>query len=330
MPADSPALDAKVAFLRSLCGRGDEVIETHFAWIFLIGERAWKLRKPVRRDTMDYRSRQARRVDSLEEVRLNRRLAPDVYLDAVPLVREPAGTLRIGGEGDAVDWLVCMRRLDRGRMLDARLSRSMVDDDALHAVARRLAAFYASADPAVADDALHRERLRRQVDANHVALADAAIPDADDLRERQRAFLLQRAGLLAPRAPAGCVIDAHGDLRPEHIFLDDPLAIIDCLEFDRDLRVLDRAEELSFLEVECARLGRAAAGRKIARDCLDLLGDRCPNALLAFYRSHRAATRAKLYAWRAREPDGRRPEDWVARSKSYVAGARDDAALALG
>ena len=80
MPADSPTLAAKVAYLRSLCGRGDEVIETHFAWVFLIDDRAWKLRKPVRRDTMDYTTLEARRLDSLADVRLNRRLAPDIYL----------------------------------------------------------------------------------------------------------------------------------------------------------------------------------------------------------------------------------------------------------
>ena len=84
MPADSLALEAKVAFLRGLCGHGDEAIETDFAWVFLIGDRAWKLRKPVYRDPMDYRSLEARRLDSLEDIRLNRRLAPDVYLGAAP------------------------------------------------------------------------------------------------------------------------------------------------------------------------------------------------------------------------------------------------------
>jgi len=329
MPADPPALDAKVAFLRSLCGRGDEVIETHFAWLFLIGDRAWKMRKPVCRDTMDYRSLEARRRDSLEELRLNRRLAPDIYLDAVPLVREHAGSLRLGGEGEVVDWLVGMRRLDRGRLLDARLAESTVDDATLHAVALRLAAFYRSAEPAIADSRLHAERLLRQIGANRAALLERPIPGADELLDRLRDFVAQRSSLLAPRAPSGCVIEAHGDLRPEHVFLGDPPEIIDCLEFDRDLRVLDRAEELSFLEVECARLGHATAGRTLARSCLALLGDRAPDTLLAFYRSHRGATRAKLYSWRAREPDGGRPEDWIARASSYVATALEDAAIAL-
>jgi aminoglycoside phosphotransferase family enzyme len=330
MPADPPALDAKVAYLRSLCGRGDEVIETHFAWLFLIGDRAWKLRKPVCRDTMDYRSLEARRSDSLEEVGLNRRLAPDIYLGAVPLVRDAEGSLRIGGEGEVVDWLVGMRRLDRSRLLEARLSQSSVDAGTLHAVALRLATFYRSAEPAITDSRLHIERLLRQIEANRTALHSLPIEGADEVRDRLRDFVTQRTALLAPRAPSGCVVEAHGDLRPEHVFLGDPPEIIDCLEFDRDLRVLDRAEELSFLELECARLGHATEGRTLARGCLALLGDRAPDTLLAFYRSHRGATRAKLYAWRASERDGGRPEDWIARASSYVANARKDAAIALG
>jgi aminoglycoside phosphotransferase family enzyme len=79
-------LEEKLGYLHGLCGPGDEAIETHFAWVFLIGERALKLRKPVRRDTMDYSTLAARHLDSDEEVRLNRRLAPDVYLRTVPLV----------------------------------------------------------------------------------------------------------------------------------------------------------------------------------------------------------------------------------------------------
>src|SRR5512137_1057413 len=110
--AADPSFASKVEFLRGLCGPGDEAIETHFAWVFLVGERAWKLRKPVRRDSMDYATLAARRLDSLEEVRLNRRLAPDVYLCTVPLSFDGEGRFELGGRGEPVDWLVCMRRLD--------------------------------------------------------------------------------------------------------------------------------------------------------------------------------------------------------------------------
>ncbi len=329
MPADPPTLDAKVAFLRGFCGRDDEAIETHFAWVFLIGDRAWKLRKPVRRDTMDYGSLDARRLDSLAEVRLNQRLAPGVYLGAAPLTQDADGRFAIDGPGAIVDWLVCMRRLDRARLLDAQLARREVDPEALRPVVRLLAEFYRTAAPAISDGPAFVARVGRQVEANHRVLAPAGIAGNETLLALQRDFIAQHSSLVAQRAASGCVVEAHGDLRPEHVYLDDSPAIIDCLEFDRDLRVLDRAEELSFLHLECARSGHEATGRALLRGCLAQLADQAPDALLHFYRSHRAATRAKLYVWRASEPDGGTPGEWLDRAGSYVRSALEDSARSL-
>jgi len=329
MPADSQTLEAKVAFLRGICGHGDETIETHFAWVFLIGDRAWKLRKPVYRDPMDYRSLEARRLDSLADIRLNRRLAPDVYLGASPLTQAANGQLAIDGPGEIVDWLVCMRRLDRNRLLEARLARGTVNPESLQPLVRLLADFYRAATPAISDGPAFVARAGRQVEANHRVLAPAGIADIETLVARQREFIAQRSALLEQRATSGCVVEAHGDLRPEHVYLDDSPAIIDCLEFDRDLRVLDRAEELSFLDLECARLGHEATGRALLRGCLAQLADHATDALLHFYRSHRAATCAKLYVWRASEPDGGIPGAWLDRAGGYVRSALKDSARSL-
>jgi aminoglycoside phosphotransferase family enzyme len=312
----------KVGWLRSRQAAGDEAIETHFAWVFLTGDRAWKLRKPVRRDSMDYGTLEARRRDSEAEVRLNRRLAPHVYLGTQPLTIETDGRLAIGGDGMVVDWLVEMRRLDRSRMLDVRLARGAVSEGDLAGAAAQLAAFYAAEPPAVSDGAQLAARLRAQVEANRDALEGFDPEAARALSDAQLAFVESRGDWLHARAAGGCVVEAHGDLRPEHILLDDPPAVIDCLEFDRNLRILDRAEELEFLALECARLGHAAAGERIARDCLGRLGDAAPPALRNFYRSHRASTRAKLYVWRAGEPDGGTPQQWHAIAREYLAHAR--------
>ncbi len=323
-------LDAKVAFLQTLLGPGDEAIETHFAWVFLAGPRALKLHKPVRRDSMDYSTLAARRRDSEEEVRLNRRLAPHVYLGTLALTHDDSGRLAIGGTGKTVDWLVEMRRLDRARMLDALLARGAVPEVALTRVVGLLTEFYAREPAAISDGATLEARLRRQVAANYQAL-QALEPEASAaLRDAQLTFLDARRAWIDSRAEGGCIVEAHGDLRPEHILVDDPPAVIDCLEFDRNLRILDRAEELAFLELECARLGHAAQGQWLLAECLDRLGDRIAKPMLSFYRSHRAATRAKLYTWRSLEADGGSPEDWRARARSYLAGALDDARLAAG
>ena len=327
--AASITLEEKLGYLHSLCGSGDEAIETHFAWVFLIGERALKLRKPVRRDTMDYSTLAARHLDSEEEVRLNRRLAPDVYLRTLPLVLSRSGRVTLDEAGEIVDWLVEMRRVDRDRMLDAALQRGEATKRALQRVVDLLTAFYASSEPAISDAASYLRRLEHQAEANHRVLGSLHAGHAALLLERQRAFLAGRRPWLESRISRGCVIEAHGDLRPEHILLAEPPAVIDCLEFDLHLRILDRAEELCFLELECDRLGHAATGQWLLRECLARLCDDAPEQLLHFYRSHRAATRAKLYAWRAGEPDGGTPAEWLERSGQYLETALEDARLSL-
>ena len=319
-----PGLADKVAFLRSRCGPGDEAVETHFAWVFLTGDRALKLRKPVRRETMDYANLEARRSGAEAEVALNRRLAPQVYLGTVPLTLEAGGRLALRGTGEPVDWLVEMRRLDRRLMLDAALEGGRVEAAGLRRVATMLAAFYSGAEPAITRPRELTGRLLLKVEANRAVLRTLDPACADRLAARQAATIERLAPELDARVARGCVIEAHGDLRPEHIFLGEPPAVIDCLEFDRDLRILDRAEELSLLELECARIGHAEAGRHLRGACLDLMQDHPSQELLALYRSHRAATRAKLYVWRADEPDGATPEEWRARARRYL---EDDSQL---
>lgn len=313
-----PTLQQKLEFLNALCGPGDEALETHFAWVFLIGRHAYKLRKPVRRDTMDYSTLEARRLDSEQEVRLNRRLAPHVYLGTVPLAARPDGGLELGGAGEAVEWLVRMLRLDRGLLLDSMLARDADLGDGMQRIASLLAEFYRSAPPALDDAADLGARLAAQVENNRQVLEDAGLREAALLRDRQLRGIELARGLLAGRAAAGCVVEGHGDLRPEHFYLGKPAAIIDCLEFDRELRVMDRAEELCFFELECAFIGHAGLGTWLRRRCLGHLGDTAPDSLLALYRSHRAATRAKLYLWRAEEPDGDTPGAWRTRARRYL------------
>jgi aminoglycoside phosphotransferase family enzyme len=325
VPAAAVTLERKVEHLRSLCGPGDEAIETHFAWVFLAGDRAWKLRKPVRRDPMDYGTLEARRHGSLEELRLNRRLAPEVYLRVVPMNVDDVGQLSLDGPGEPVDWLVCMRRLQRRRQLDAVLASGTPDVGDLRALARLLARFYRDTRTVLASGDTCAGRLRRQIDANGRVLVGSSVPGAAELSERQRAWVDRHAAELERRLGTGCLVEGHGDLRPEHVFLNRPPVVIDCLEFDRDLRLLDRAEELCFFEMECGRSGHAATGRALREQCLQELGDAAPAALLDFYRGHRAATRAKLCVWRSAEPDGADRARWFGEAAHYVEAGLDDA-----
>jgi aminoglycoside phosphotransferase family enzyme len=295
-------------------------IETHMSWVFLTETRVYKLKKPVRTRFLDYGTLAARRRCCLAEVQLNRRLAARVYLGVVGLMRAPDGTLRIGGEGTVVDWLVEMQRLPADRMLDVQIRRGTIDAGVLRRAAEALATFYRGAEPAgwSADEyhrrlqatVLHtRDELRRP----RYRLPAGSI---DAVAEAQLAMLTRHSSLLAARA--GRVVDAHGDLRPEHVCLVPEPVIIDCLEFDRDLRLLDPLSELAFLRLECERLGAPAVGAAFLDVYAEVTGDRAAPELMAFYRGHHAGLRAMIAAWHLDDSAIDAHEKWRARARHYL------------
>jgi aminoglycoside phosphotransferase family enzyme len=120
------------------------------------------------------------------------------------------------------------------------------------------------------------------------------------------------------RVRARRIIEAHGDLRPEHICLTDPPVIIDCLEFNRNLRLLDPVDELSFLGLECERLGAPLVGATMLDLYREATGDAPAEELIAFYKSYRACLRAKIAAWHLRDSEIREPEKWPALARTYL------------
>lgn len=324
-----PGLEAKVAFLRRPDSypepdttRHVESVETHMSWVFLTDRFAYKLKKPIRYDSLDFRSPELRRRDCEEEVRLNRRLTTDVYLGVVALLLGPEGRLTLEGPGRPVDWLVHMRRLPADRMLDARLADPTLAEAEVRPAALRLARFYAEAPPAERSAEAYAKRL---AEGTRGDLAELERPEFGLPRERVRslahaqlAFLDGHAALFDRRVREGRIVEGHGDLRPEHIGLVDPPAIIDCLEFSLELRLVDPADELAFLALECERLGRAEVGRWFLATYAEVAGDRPPEELLRFHRTHRALRRAKIAAWHLEDPKVRDRARWRARARRYL------------
>ncbi|MGE5319906.1 MAG: hypothetical protein ACM3KD_06990, partial [Hyphomicrobiaceae bacterium] len=316
-PGTAPAasLMSKVGFL----GRPDaypeatarvEAVETHMSWVFLTDRHAYKLKKPVRYPYLDFSTTEARRLDCEQEVRLNRRLAPEVYLGVVPLVRDTAGNLRLGGEGETVDWLVRMQRLPADRMLDHRLRSGIVAQPEIDRLAQRMARFYATAAAEAMTPEAYRHGLARRIEGNLRELArpefglDPKLPAL--LGRVQSRFLQDRVELLDSRVKQGRLVEGHGDLRPEHVCLLPEPVVIDCLEFNRDFRILDPADELGYLALECERLRAPQVGRWLLAAYRAASGDTPPAALIHFYQSCRAVLRAKLALWHLRD-DGRHP-----------------------
>jgi aminoglycoside phosphotransferase family enzyme len=300
-----------------------EPIETHLAWVFLTDRHAYKLKKPARYPFLDFGTLAARRHDAEEEVRLNRRLAPGVYLGVVALVVDRRGTLVLEEEGEPVDWLVKMRRLPRARMLDTAIASETVDDAGLQAVVELLAAFYRTTDRVAVTPTAYRRRFQEEIETDARAAAEPryGLPATliGPTTAALRRFLERRSGLLEARAAAGRIVEGHGDLRPEHVCLGPPAVIIDCVEFNRDFRILDPVDELAYLAMECERLGAEEIGTTLLARYSALTGDLPPEGLVHFYKSVRAILRAKLAAWHLDDRTVRYPSQWFNRARAYLA-----------
>ena len=293
----SVTLADKLAFLGTP-GRLDTVvdtIETHMSWVFLTARRVYKLKKPVALLYLDHRTLERRRRSCEKELVLGRRLAKGVYFDVLPLVVTPRG-LALGGEGEIVEWLVAMRRLPETAMLPHALAAGTATPSDADAVGDALAGFYRTATPSAWSGEAYVRRMHDLVDVYAAELVASGVTHGrvEDVEAALNALGDRHAALLAHRIVEGHVVDAHGDLRPEHVCLEAPPAIIDPLEFDDDLRTLDAASELAFFALECERLdGAWFADRVIARYAAHT-GDRPPPELVAFYRGQHALARAVI------------------------------------
>ncbi len=330
--AVDPGLAAKVAFLSQPGSYREpttrvETIETHMSWVFLTDRDAWKLKKPVRYDYLDFSTEAARHQHCVEEVRLNRRLSSGVYLDVVPLTQDAALRLLLGPGAAVVDWLVRMRRLPGERMLDRMIRKGRVPLDDFRNAIRALCRFYSGCAPIAMTAGEYRERLARSIADNlhHLSAPEFALPVAlfGPTCAGLAALLDRETALFDERARAGRILEGHGDLRPEHICLLPEPQIIDCLEFSRDFRILDPADELAFLALECERLGAPGLKRTIFDAYTEFSGDAPPEMLVHFYQSHRACMRAKIALWHLKEPALRDSRIWPAQARDYLRLARE-------
>lgn len=321
------SLAEKVAFLRRPDSYAQppievEVIETHMSWVFLTDTHVYKLKKPVRRDFVDFSTLELRRRNCEDELRLNRRLAPDVYLAVVPLVLTAEGRLRLGGAGEPCEWLVRMRRLAREHMLDAAIRTGTVDPARLRAVALILSGFYRRALPVPLSADAYCSRLKRDIRDNLAAL-DAAHFGLDGgqlagVAAALHGYAEHSAVILTERVHAGRIIEGHGDLRPEHICLAPPPLIIDCLEFNRELRILDPADELAYLALECEYVDAAWIGEVVLARYREIAGDTPPATLIAFYKTARALLRTKLCVWHLADRAAHEHPRWLAHARRYL------------
>ena len=325
--------EAKLNFLKSPASYGDgttpvDCIETHMSWVFLVGDVVYKLKKAVVFPFLDFSSLAARAFYCHEEVRLNARLAPDIYQSVVALkYREGTFSLvpeaRLPAPGDTVDWLVVMHRLPEHQMLSHRIVHHPITPKDLEPLAAVLASFYKSAKVMALDAKGYLGRFERELALNRTILLRPAfqLHDADNALTQGHEALHLCTNLLRERVAHQRVVDGHGDLRPEHVCLLEKPVVIDCLEFNPQFRQLDPFDEISQLGLECAMLGASWVGPYLVSKLAAALGDHVPAPLIHFYTGQRALLRARLAMAHLLDDQPRLPDKWPPLAQRYIAQA---------
>ena len=290
-----------------------EMVQTHISAVFLADEEVYKLKKPVRFSFVDYSTLALRQQYCHEEVRLNHRLAPTVYLGVVPL-------LRVGHEyhlrevvnlrdATIVEYLVRMRRLPPERTLAALLAAGQVTKTNVHALAKRLVHFHNTA--ATTDAALYGapETVWQAVAEN---FQDTACFVGQTISEKQytriqefsHSFFQEHQALLRQRIQQNRVREGHGDLRCDHVyFLDQGISIIDCIEFSPRLRTCDVASELAFLAMDLDLHGAPDLAAELLSAYVAQADDPALFVLLPFYQCYRAYVRGKVESLKSQESE---------------------------
>ncbi|TLM68397.1 MAG: kinase [Deltaproteobacteria bacterium] len=282
--------------------------ETHISRVYLTDSHAYKLKKPLKLGFLDYSTLDRREFFCAEEVRLNRRFAPDTYL-GVATLNADHGMLRFNGKGPLIDYAVRMRRLPDDRMLDTLVERNAPDlPGEIARLAGHLAALFAALPPCRGGADGHAADVRANCEENLAqTLPVIGKPLSSEahrlMAARTESELARLVPLFAAREAAGFVRDGHGDLHARNICMTDPVRVYDCIEFCRRFRVDDVAAELAFLLMDLEFRGRRDLAETFLARYRECAADPDLAALLPFYKSYRAWVRGKVEALLSGETD---------------------------
>jgi uncharacterized protein len=285
-----------------------ELIETHISWVLLAGDYAYKVKKPVDLGFLDFRSLQARRFYCEEELRLNRRTAPQVYLDVVPITGSDADP-RLGGDGEAIEYAVKMKRFSQKSLLSRMAQHGRLGVDHIDALARGVADFHSrvaradAAGPFGSAEEVLVPALQNFDQIEALIGADANVPELERLRgwtSREHARL---RAIFDARKAGGFVRECHGDLHLGNIALIDgePTAF-DGIEFSEALRWIDVVNEIAFLVMDLIDRKLPRLAWRFLNGYLETTGDYAGLTLLRFYLVYRALVRAKVACIRDHQP----------------------------
>jgi len=321
--------DAHAALVAALdrgepfAGSRVERIDTHAAHVFLVGERAFKLKRPIRLSVLDFSTLEARRQALEAELRLNRRTAPELYLRVAPLKRAD-DRLALDGDGDVVDWLLEMRRFPEADKLDRIAEQGPLAPTLACELGQAVARFHAEAEPRPdkgGHDAMAEVVAgnREDLDATPAGLFTRA--DVEAVDASARGALERHGGRLDARRAAGFVRHCHGDLHLGNIVhLERGVVPFDCIEFSEDIACVDTMYDLAFVLMDLVERDQRAAAWLVLDAYLAELDDLGGLAPLPFFMAVRATIRAKVIGLAVDDVDA--ASQRVATARRYLALAR--------
>jgi len=277
-----------------------ETLETHMSWVLLAGPHAYKIKKPVDLGFADFTTLASRRHFCEEELRINRRLAPQLYLDVVPICGTPEAP-KLGESGEPIEYAVKMQRFPQQALLDRVLGRGELTGGHLDGLVRQIADFHGRVEV----DRNGRgfgapDAVRGPMEANFESLAqqagNAAIAQRlESLRAWSREQFENRKHDFAGRKQNGFIRECHGDIHLGNmVLLDDSVVIFDAIEFNENLRWIDVQNDLAFPVMDLEDRGRADLARRTLSGYLEITGDYDGLAVMPYYLVYRALVRAKV------------------------------------
>ncbi len=276
-----------------------ELVQTQMSFLFLTGDYAYKVKKPVDLGYLDYTTLEKRRFFCRQEVELNRRLCPDAYVEVVPIVTRQ-GRIHLGGDGEIIEYAVKMKQLPAERMMDKLLPRNLVTEDMIAGVAEKLAAFHHKARTSPEISSYGKlEAIKINTDENFdqtEKYIDISIPSGtfNQIKAYSDNFLKANKSLFNKRVKEGRIKDCHGDLHAAHVCITNGICIYDCIEFNDRFRYGDVASEVAFLAMDLDRFRHTDLSQAFVDAYVRLSGDKELRQLLNFYKCYRAYVRGKV------------------------------------
>jgi aminoglycoside phosphotransferase family enzyme len=282
--------------------------ETHISLLFFTGSHVYKVKKPVDFGFLDFTSLEKRKYFCEQEVTLNRRLSPEIYLGVVKITEDDQRIL-LDGKGEAVEYAVKMKQIPEDLLMNKLLEKDQVTPKMIEAISDKLARFYSTAETNDFIQSFAKpERIKQDTDENFeqtkkyipVVISKEAY---SEIQNRTNDFFRSQAGIFHRRIATGRIRDCHGDLRLEHIFWGDEISIFDCIEFNERFRYTDTAADIAFLAMDLDYHGKEDLAGHLIQSYIRRSGDQDLVKVLDFYKCYRAYVRGKVESFRLDDPN---------------------------